>query len=175
MKNNIIESTLNKILATHLSLTIFQNTPDTLVPSIAHFLPGWGIPQWRFFAPTPGTSNHHIFYRSCKDSGEKMGDWIELCPSSKSTLLAAIWNPRSRYIKANFDLASSLINLVSYGATFDYIKISESYILISSIIDERVRNKGDKEYQFMIATTVPEANEEYSFEPKLFSEVLKVK
>lgn len=174
MENKFIESTIQNLLAAHIGLTIFQNTPDTLVPSLNHFMPGWSLPQWRFFAPTPGTTNHHIFYRSRKNTEDNFNEWQELCPENKSTWITTMWNPNSRYVKANFDLASSIINLVSYGATFDFIKVSDTYLLISELIKERTKKINHLEYQFMISISIAQDDGDYSFEPKLFSEIIEV-
>lgn len=97
--------------------------------------------------------------------------------SNDSTLLSTIWNPNSRYVKANFDLASSIVNMVSYGATFDFIKSSESYLMVSSILNSRLQNTDSINYQFLIATSTRDKQDSssFSFEPKFFSEVHEVR
>ena len=179
LKSNFFDSLIYGALVHHITLTVFQNTPDTLVPPINHFSPGWDIPQWRFFAPTPGTSNHHILYRTrTKQNDEgQWGTWEEMISSNDSTLLSTIWNPNSRYVKANFDLASSIVNMVSYGATFDFIKSSESYLMVSSILNSRLQNTDSINYQFLIATSTRDKQDSssFSFEPKFFSEVHEVR
>jgi hypothetical protein len=47
----------------HVVLTTFENSPDAKV-SFGKRNPVLGrLPQWRFFAPTPGVDNTHLFYR----------------------------------------------------------------------------------------------------------------
>ena len=176
MKNKVIDSIIYNSLVYHITMTIFQNTPDPLVPSLKHFSPGWDIPQWRFFAPTPAISNHHIFYRVKGNNDEEWSKWEELSPEVKPTLLSAIWNPSGRYTKANFDITNSLIDMISYGATFEFIKSSENYSIISSIINGRLSGTNALKYQFMVAISTPNKStkEGFSFEPKFFSELHEV-
>lgn len=172
----MINKLIYKILVGHITLSVFQNTPDTLVPSLQHYTPGWDIPQWRFFAPSPGTSNHHIFYKTREKGNEKWSEWQEMHTPKYNNLLSLFWNPESRYIKANFDLASSIINLVSYGASFQYIKTSEPYISIKEMLNHKFECSNIDEYQFLIAISKSEISTDgaFSFEPKMFSEILRV-
>lgn len=172
----MIDSIVYKSIVYHITLTVFQNTPDTLVPPLAHFSPGWSIPHWRFFAPNPGTSNHHILYRAKENNREQWGDWEELIPSIKPNMLSAIWNPNGRYLKANFDMTNLLISMINSGASFELIKTSETYLIITEILRNQLESLNVTEFQFLVATSTYDksAKNSFIFEPKFFSEIHQI-
>lgn len=157
--SRLIEHGVTWALIGHLGITVFQNTPDAHISMLHRFTFGWTIPQWRFFAPNPGTENVHILYRQ-QDNGT-WSPWTELPTRYRPTWHSGIWNPGNRGYKALFDAAQQLMTLSGHGATFDWVAQSPAYKLLADVIAERLRSTtAAGTYQFMLATSTPEAGPE---------------
>ena len=63
------------------------------------------IPSWNFFAPNPGTTDYHLFYRDKLESDE-LSVWREIPIEKEPSLLKAIWNPHKRKSKVLSDVVS---------------------------------------------------------------------
>ena len=140
----------------HIGITVFQNTPDAHISMLNRFTLGWTIPQWRFFAPNPGTENVHILYR--QQENDEWGRWVELLGGHQTKWHSGFWNPGSRGYKAVFDAAQQLITFSGYGATFDWVAQSQAYRLLADVVAEQIRERSTTgQYQFMLATSMPDA------------------
>jgi len=65
------------------------------------------IPEWKFFAPTPGTSDYHLLYRDQYSDGS-IGQWREVTFGEERRWWNVVWNPNRRQLKALFDIVLSL-------------------------------------------------------------------
>ncbi len=77
------------------------------------------LPRWTFFAPNPGTSDHHIVYRECLDpaadlssqerieaASASLSPWRELADLCPGHHILFLWNPQRRVNKTISDLVN---------------------------------------------------------------------
>ena len=142
------------VLVVHLATTFLENTPDTKV-SLGTRIPWLNrFPQWRFFAPNPGTENTHVFYRWSVD--DDWSKWKEIPYRNPLKWYSFIWNPGSRAPKALFDTSQQLMVLAGYGASYEWAVESNAYGLLSDTVrDICVRAQHEGKFQFMIVTSTP--------------------
>lgn len=109
------------------------------------------LPKWSFFAPTPGTSDFHLVYRSMNELGE-ITEFKEIILTDRNYLLSLFWNKKKRVKKALFDLVIDLSN-TRYGDNVEHLQISFSYLaLLNFVIGAREKNNVGK-IQFAILKT----------------------
>jgi hypothetical protein len=65
------------------------------------------IPSWRFFGPTPATSDVHLLVRQ-RETNLVLGEWFEI-PIPGGHVGRALWNPGRFPDKALHDLTQSLV------------------------------------------------------------------
>jgi hypothetical protein len=106
------------------------------------------IPQYNFFAPTPGTKDFHLLYRDQLDN-ETFTDWAEVVDIGPRRWWHAIWNPKRRIKKATFDLTTTLAKeLQQYGPIL--VKISIPYLLTLSFVSQLSHYKSAIATQFLL-------------------------
>jgi hypothetical protein len=152
----IMAATVGTLLLVHITLTFFENTPDTKV-SLGTRIPWLNrFPQWRFFAPNPGTDNTHVFFRwSSEDDWSK---WKEIPYRNPLKWYSFIWNPGSRAPKALFDTSQQIMVLAGYGASYEWAVESAAYRLLSDTVRDICQKDGRVgAFQFMIMTSTPGA------------------
>ena len=109
------------------------------------------IPQYNFFAPTPGTKDFHVLTRNKFPDGELTG-WKEVMIPKKRSWWNIVWNPYRREKKAIFDLATTLAKeLKAYKA--ESVQISMSYLALLNYASNMERFPGTTHCQFMIMMT----------------------
>ena len=91
------------------------------------------LPKWTFFAPNPGTYDHHIVFSD--RVGGAAGEWKELLPCEVDLRWRWLWNPLRCANKGISDLAGAIARNVQ--ATRDEplaITVSGSYLSILSVV-----------------------------------------
>jgi len=110
------------------------------------------IPQWNFFAPTPGTNDFYLLYRE-KLSNDFCSSWVEVNSfNRKRNLISIIWNPYKIEKKALLDFALE-INKESKNISkenINYVKLSMPYLLILNYISNLSHFSKNNTIQFMI-------------------------
>ncbi|MDF8264760.1 hypothetical protein [Luteipulveratus flavus] len=140
-------------LTTHVTLTAFENSPDAKVSfgtkgeRLAH------LPQWRFFAPTPGTENTHLVFRTRAPRAPEWQPWEELSLVKPIGWLCIVWNPGSRGPKALFDCVQHLKSMGSVGAKWEAVTSSAAYQTVSQVIGQQGAARGADAAQFMIVAS----------------------
>jgi hypothetical protein len=148
-------------LATHVVLTVIENSPDTKVRFSTRSKLLSKLPQWRFFAPNPGVDNTHLMYRTRTRTGEEWGRWEEIPFTNPIKWYALVWNPGSRAPKALFDTVEQLRVTAGLGGSYDWTTGTPAYRLLEDVIRDLCVNKGvgrgadAAHFQFMILTTRP--------------------
>jgi hypothetical protein len=113
------------------------------------------LPQWRFFAPTPGVDNTHLMYRArlTESDGSTWSDWEELPLASPINWLALLWNPGTRGPKALFDCAQHIRMMSTRGMPWESAINSPAYSTMQHAVRVSARERGGDEAQFMIVAT----------------------
>ena len=92
------------------------------------------VPIWRFFAPIPGTINHHLLYRTKWNTISVWQEDIYLQDISKFTYLFGwLWNPYSRNKKVLFDIISMLPQKNDSS-----LKYSTPYLLLLNYLSQKL-------------------------------------
>lgn len=111
------------------------------------------LPKWTFFAPNPGTNDHHVIFRECRASddlsepvawqqhSELISQWKELeiaafdCPN-----IPLVWHPSRRVSKVLSDLVNSLILARRLHEDFSkFMELWVEYLMITNLVDEHAR------------------------------------
>ena len=167
-----IRATVAAGLAAHISLTVFENSPDAKVAfgTRSKFLAR--LPQWRFFAPNPGVDNTHLIQRTM--TGGHWGDWAEVPFTNPLQWFSIVWNPGSRAPKALFDTVQQLRLMADLGVSFEWAVQTSAYQLIEELVGELCVRSGAREsFQFMILTTRP-GDIQSTMQPILVSQEIPV-
>ena len=120
-------------------------------PLLARF-----VPQWNFFAPSPGVHDFHLLYRD-KFSNGAVGVWQEVPPfTAHRHWMSAIWNPEKRIKKALYDLTLT-IALSKPVAQVDaaWIKLSVPYLLLANYVSSLDRPFSVSATQFLLMQSSP--------------------
>ncbi len=112
------------------------------------------VPQWTFFAPTPGTQNLYLLYRDVYPDGE-VSTWRVVDEMDRyRSAWACIWNPSRRLRKALHDIITGL----AYDQAdkhAELFKLSTPYLLILNHIARIPRLEGAVATGFMIMMSPP--------------------
>lgn len=105
---------MSGVLAGWAVLTVLRQFRD---PRLAQLLARTGplsfcVPVSTFFAPTPGSTDHHLLVRDRLRDGS-MTQWREACFMSPRSVQHMIWHPGRRVEKAFFD-ASQELRILQY-------------------------------------------------------------
>jgi hypothetical protein len=94
------------------------------------------LPGWRFFAPTPGTHDYHVLYRTM-DRARRPSRWRGLDLIVGRSPRQLVWYPARRREKAVFDLVSELLVVLDRG--FEVITRKPAYRLLEAHVTARIR------------------------------------
>lgn len=162
--------TVSSALAVHLVVTAFENSPDAKVSFSARSTALGRLPQWRFFAPTPGIDNTHLFHRSSRDAaGDTWGPWTELSLVQPITWTALVWNPGTRGPKALFDCAQQLRTMGATGPTWESVTQSLAYTTLEHAVRVVTRDPTCRRAQFMVVAS-QDGDDESVMRPMLVSD-----
>ena len=108
------------------------------------------IPSWSFFAPIPGMHDYHLLYREIDDQ-EQVQDWKEAFSiEEKRNLLAFIWHPEKKRLKALIDMVQDLIRFCTISNEETQICLAIPYLHILNYISALKYEKNTTKIQFMI-------------------------
>lgn len=107
-----MRSTTRLVLATWFVATLVSQDPfrqwDRLRRlDVYHCL----LPDWRFFAPSPGIDDYHILMRDFVDKDSQPGPWSEVEFLVDRHWSQAVWHPLRRYEKTVYDATNELIRI----------------------------------------------------------------
>jgi hypothetical protein len=114
------------------------------------------IPQWTFFAPSPGKSDYHLLYRD-KNTDEIISEWTELDIVVQRNWFNFIWNPQKRKKKILADIVQSLVAIIAKheGNNEEARKLlmfTLPYVMVLNTIFQEDSKIDDPYYrQFMLA------------------------
>jgi hypothetical protein len=106
------------------------------------------VPQFNFFAPTPGTKDYHLLYRIQTEVGE-FGAWREVTLDPQRRWSNIIWNPERRERKALFDLVTTLAQ-ESQHCGEKAIQVSVPYLVFLNHVSRLLPNAMWLRVQFMV-------------------------
>jgi hypothetical protein len=146
-----------------LLLTVVNQTPERwgAFPRVLRFDVFGLIPQWRFFAPIPGTSDYFLLYRVEVD--DRWNPWVLVPSGVHRHRLAFLWNPTKRRGKVLIDITQDLARLASATSEAPRtICLSTPYIaVLTVIVNQAPQHPQATACQFAIASidTVRKQNE----------------
>jgi hypothetical protein len=152
------------LLAGWAGLTVFQqlDKPHWLqwkVDPVA-----MGIPNWRFFAPTPGRHDFNLLYRNKLADG-RLSEWREHSIGVERKAVHMVWHPVRRLEKALFDAITGLFQYAEAIEDERRVQLTVPYIALLNFVSNEIEHAGDAvEVQFMIGHS---AAHEASVEPKM--------
>lgn len=152
------------LLAGWAGLTVFQQAdrPHWLQEKVDPT--AMGIPNWRFFAPTPGRHDFNLLYRNKLADGS-LGGWREHSVGVPRRLVQMVWHPGRRLEKAQFDAITQLFQLTDRLADRRRVQLTVPYLALLNFVTNEAEHGADAvEVQFMIAHS---AAHEESVEPKM--------
>jgi len=108
------------------------------------------LPKWTFFAPNPGTYDHHIIYRECGANvdtsspdkwlnlSSRLSPWQELSYADLESGIPFLWNPKRRMTKAISDIANSFAAAsLRHSAFSQYMPFTLEYFLITHLVQQK--------------------------------------
>lgn len=132
-----------------IATTLCQTSAEKgIEEKIRRFDPFALIPRWTFFAPNPGTTDHHLLYRD-RFAGGVVSAWKEIRLSSRRTLFGALWNPEKRNTKVLTDSVQALIQL-SRDIEPQGLKTTLPYIIILNFVASLPRTPLSRATQFLV-------------------------
>jgi hypothetical protein len=110
------------------------------------------LPDWRFFAPQPGTYDNHLLFRDELADGS-LTAWKEVLVASERKLRHAIWHPKRRGEKIVFDTMNEIIKITQEPALEkEDIQVSVAYLTLLNFVTHSQRHAdGTKRTQFLVA------------------------
>ncbi|MBK1787267.1 hypothetical protein [Prauserella cavernicola] len=152
------------LLAGWAGLTVFQQLDRS------HWLQwkvdptAMGIPNWRFFAPTPGRHDFNLLYRDKLADGG-LGEWREHSIGVDRKALHMVWHPGRRVEKALFDAITQLFQMSEDLEDQRRVQLTVPYLALLNFVSNEIDHADDAvEVQFMIGQS---AAHEASVDPKL--------
>jgi hypothetical protein len=101
---------------------------------VRRFDPMSFIPQYNFFAPTPGTRDFHLLMRLSTSTGA-LTRWSEVLKPPTRAWWNCIWNPGRRERKALVDLAITLTH-ESKEYSQNKIQVSVPYLVLLNYVTD---------------------------------------
>lgn len=108
--NDILSVVVVACLALWLAISVLAQVRGSLVRRLKRHDYCALIPAWSFFAPNPGMSDYHLYFRDRLASGA-LSFWRELPIEREPSVLRAVWNPQKRDAKAFVDYVGELRSL----------------------------------------------------------------
>ncbi len=97
------------------------------------------LPNWRFFAPEPGTHDYVFVYRTMNAAGDP-SRWRGIDLVAGRSLRQFVWYPARRGEKWAFDLVSELLAVADQGLSA--VTRLPAYRLLESYVASRIRAEG---------------------------------
>lgn len=89
-------------------LSILNQCGQALPRRLARYDPFHLLPRFTFFAPNPGRTDYHLYYRS-ESIDSTYTPWLEHEPIESRPWYTSIWNPRKRFRKILADIVRSFL------------------------------------------------------------------
>jgi hypothetical protein len=110
------------------------------------------IPQWAFFAPNPGITDHHLLYRD-RGPESRVTPWRAV-PRQKRRGPRALWNPGKRAEKALVDATSVLVGMAPRAGDATNLALSAPYLVLLEHVSAQPRARRATARQFMVIEIV---------------------
>ena len=102
------------------------------------------VPRWTFFAPNPGTNDHHVVYREClspdadlttpdriEAASNMLSPWREMADLCPGHHILFLWNPQRRINKTISDLINAFTITRRENPEFQkYIHYTVEYLIL---------------------------------------------
>ena len=121
------------------------------------------VPQWSFFAPTPGTQNLYLLYRDLDSLGEATTWRVVHRMDENRPPWSFVWNPRRRLRKALLDLILAL-ELGREEMRPDTLKLSTPYLLIINHLSYLPHPPGATATEFLVMVSKPNQSPRVAFQ-----------
>jgi hypothetical protein len=129
------------------------------------------LPRWRFFAPSPITSDHLVSYRAWNADGCAVLDWTRLTVPGDRRLIDAVFNRHRRARKAQRATCSYVLRHQRDGQLGKPLMTPSYLLLLAAVSSECARRAPDATItQFRIARTLG-----YHLHPVVVSSYLSAK
>lgn len=141
------------LLGGWLGLTVFQQAdrPHWLQSKVDPT--AMAVPNWRFFAPTPGRHDFNILVRNRLPDGS-LTPWREHTTGVPRTLTQMVWHPARRMEKAVFDAISQLFDIADRVPDPRHLQVAVPYLALLNYITHQPDHRPTATaLQFMIAHT----------------------
>ncbi|HSY48346.1 MAG TPA: hypothetical protein VLC46_06015 [Thermoanaerobaculia bacterium] len=136
------------VFAVWLLLTCLTQKEGPVNSAVRRWDPLSLLPRWTFFAPNPGTTDHHLLYRDRIDE-HTLTHWREIPLSESRSLLGAFWNPGKRNKKALTDAANTLL-LFTRTISLPGLKTTLPYIALMNYVSAIPRSHMSEATQFLV-------------------------
>ena len=110
------------------------------------------LPIWTFFAPNPGQTDYHMIYRNMYADGS-CSEWAEVEIPTRNGLVASVWNPDKRIVKAIDDAVAGLIQLMREKGERSEFLLSFSYLFLLNFVSAVNKDNDAGSRQFAIVET----------------------
>ena len=110
------------------------------------------LPIWTFFAPNPGQTDYHMIYRNMYADGS-CSEWAEVEIPTRNGLVASVWNPDKRIVKAIDDAVAGLIQLMREKGERSEFLLSFSYLFLLNFVSAVNKDNDAASRQFAIVET----------------------
>lgn len=113
------------------------------------------IPEWKFFAPRPGTADYYLLYREQLGDGS-LTDWTQAPLMQHRSWTQGIWNPAKREEKALVDIVSDLAREARYvidspELTWTWLQGTAAYLALLNFVSFDMPHANSSEYcQFLL-------------------------
>jgi len=117
--SRVVEEVVIGFYAALLLLTVAHQHPNRTIDLLPkrrslRWILNTIIPDWRFFAPRPATSDYHVHYRVDLGGG-RGSQWVPMVMLQRRTPSQVVLFPRRRESKAVFDLVNELLTATAAG------------------------------------------------------------
>lgn len=120
------------------------------------------LPNWRFFAPTPATHDHHLLYRTLDPDGRSSA-WRDIDVIAGRKFSQIFWFATRRQEKGVFDVCSEILRSLDKG--FQFVVTIPAYRILLRYVEQRVRTDGAGDAKGFQFTLVRDAGYDLSEEP----------
>lgn len=112
------------------------------------------VPRWTFFAPTPGSVDYHLIYRTRNGAAEPTG-WRVVRLVDRPSPVPWLWHPDKRHRKVMNDAVQGLQQLRHGGfPTADELQFSIPYLMmLTAAMTDAPSGLDDAELQFGVVET----------------------
>lgn len=111
------------------------------------------IPTWTFFAPRPGITDTHLFYRDRSFDGS-LGPWREAFLPRRAAS-QAFWHPEKRLRKSIHDWATALVRSAAKHNGDRRILLDTAYVALLTTVCTCPNAEDTEMRQFLLANVTP--------------------